>query len=325
MARNSLHVAAKQGDVLTLRRLLQADASRPDAINAYDHHGNTPLMYAVSEHRSPPDAVALLISHGASVHQVQSGMFDTDMPVMALAMRNGNPTKVRLLIEAGAPLNYSRRGGYGPLLDAMYGRSIAHCPQLPKLLKLLIDNNVCLDAVTDYRESALRVLSSHGRFDCIGLLLEAGADDSQLGWTSLMRAVALGTSDDVMTAISLCADLEGRDWWERTAFLMAVQTGDIEKVALLRDAGADMSAVGHCGKPSLFYAIESSQNRMLEWLLDIGADPVQSDKFGETALFNAVECDNVAAVEALLRKGAPLFVFRLRPLVCRTRFRRVKT
>jgi ankyrin repeat protein len=307
MTRSALHLAARRSDVSVLQHLLQTDKSAVTTINAYDNHGYTPLMYAVSETAVPSEVVSLLISHGASAHQVCSGVFEADKSVMALALKNADLEKVKLLVEAGAQLNYARGEGYGPLLDAMFGRNLARCPRLLTVIEFLIENNAVTDAITDYKESPLRVLSREGRFDGIKLLLAAGADESQLYWTSLMKAVALGEAADVERELFAGADLEARDWWKRTAFLIAVQTGDLEKVALLRDAGANLSTVGHFGTPAMFYAARSPQTRMLQWLINNGADPLQADGSGQNALSYALELDNIEAVRFLLGQRLPLF------------------
>jgi ankyrin repeat protein len=61
----------------------------------------------------------------------------------------------------------------------------------------------------------------------VKLLLDAGADKNQLGWTPLIEAVALGSIADVERLIAGGADLEGTDWWSRTAWLVAILVGDI--------------------------------------------------------------------------------------------------
>ncbi len=201
------------------------------------------------------------------------------------ALSEGSPQKVRALIEAGADLRYRCDHGYNALLDAVHGRDVTRDPALLELL-------------------GLRVLSHRGRFDGVRLLLDAGADYSQLGWTPLMEAVATGTLDDVETALAQGAGLEERDWWDRTAWLIALLTGDTAKASLLRERGADRAACGRCGQPPLFYAIEGHHPEMVRWLLSAGADVHQPNDFGWTALIWAAELDDLAAVEVLLDAGA---------------------
>src|SRR3954471_19243022 len=113
------------------------------------------------------------------------------------ALAGGDPREVADLIAQGADIRYRRDHGYTALLDAVHGRDISRDPHLIDLLTLLIAHRVDLDAASTYKESALRVLSRAGRFDAVRLLLDAGADEEQLAWTPLMRAVALGTIQDV--------------------------------------------------------------------------------------------------------------------------------
>ena len=165
-----------------------------------------------------------------------------------------------------------------------------------------------LSGVSSYAESGLRVLSRIGRFDGVRLLLDAGADCSQLAWTPLMKAVALGSLDDVQVALEQGAALEERDWWERTAWLISLLTGDIAKAGLLRKWGADPAARGRCGCPPLFYAIQGHHPDMLRWLLGQGPDVHQVDEFGTTALIEAVDAEDLECVEILLSAGADVGV-----------------
>lgn len=142
------------------------------------------------------------------------------------ALRGGDPQKVRALIEAGADIHYKTEHGYDALLDASFGRD-SRDPRLLELLALLVSHGVDLSGVSRYGESALRVLSRLGRFDAVRLLLDAGADRIQLGWTPLMEAVALGSLADLEAALAKGPALEERDCWSRTPWLIALLTGDI--------------------------------------------------------------------------------------------------
>jgi ankyrin repeat protein len=224
------------------------------------------------------------------------------------ALAEGSPPVVAALIGNGADIHYKAEEGYDALIDAVHGRDVTRDPRMLDLLALLVAHGVDLSGVSADGESGLRVLSRLGRFDAVRLLLNAGADGRQLEWTPLMEAVALGSVADVQAALRQEVALEERDWWSRTAWLIAVLTGDIAKARLLRDWGADTNACGRCGCPSLFYAIQGHHADMLRWLLAEGADVHQSDEFGTTALIEAVECDDRECVEILLASGADVDV-----------------
>jgi ankyrin repeat protein len=226
---------------------------------------------------------------------------------LSMALREGDLQSVRTLIETGADVRYQRDHGYDALLDAVHGRLVTGDPRLLELLALLAAHGANLSGVSAYGESGLRVLSRLGRFDAVRLLLEAGADRSQLGWTPLLEAVALGSLAGVQTTLAHCG-LEERDYWSRTAWLIALLTGDLAKARLLRECGVDTVARGRCGCPPLFYAIQGHHPDVLRWLLREGVDVGQSDEFGTTALMEAVEHDDLECVEILLDAGAEVEV-----------------
>jgi ankyrin repeat protein len=228
------------------------------------------------------------------------------------ALAAGNPDDVRAQVALGANLHYRDANGYDALLNAVHSRDVFGDPRLLDLLQLLISHGVALNGVSKYGESGLRVLSWLGRFDAVQLMLAAGADESLLGWTPLIRAVAIGTLDDVRARLDDGAALEASDTWSRTAWLVALLTGDIDKAALLRERGADVNAVGRCSKPPLGYAVRSRQLPMLRWLIDqgdhertgFGID--QPDEFGSTMLIEAARIDHVGAIQLLLQAGAAI-------------------
>ncbi len=232
--------------------------------------------------------------------QILNSMKDDLRTALAL----GDPQKVLALINTGADIHYQADHGYDAFIDAVHGRDVLHDPHLIELLELLLDNGVSVTGMSTYGESAVRVLSRIGRFDAVRLLLDAGANSGDVRFTELIEAVVFGSLADVNDVIGSGADLEERDFWERTPWLVAVQTGDIPKAQSLLERGAQRDARGRCGKPPLFYAIENGHIPMLEWLLEIGVDLCQTDEFEGTALAEAAGYKNAEAVEVLLRAGA---------------------
>jgi ankyrin repeat protein len=225
-------------------------------------------------------------------------------PVLALALKQGDPERVARLIAAGGNIRYRDEKGYDALIDAVHGRDVRRDSQLLSLLTVLVDAGVDLNGVTQYQESGLRVLSRLGRFDAVQLLLAAGANPDPLGFTPLIRAVALGSLDDVEATLATGAPLEEVDSWERTAWLVALLVGDKDKAKALLAAGAVPDARGRCGSPALFYAVAGHHPQVVKWLLDIGQPVDGVDEFGHAALTRAVEHDDVACVEVLLAAGA---------------------
>jgi len=297
-----LHALTASGRADKLCEKLK-DYSARAQIEEFDRLGRTPLMVAVQSSRADSEIVRLLLDSGANVHQASTGI-EGPRSVLCLAVSAGDPDKVALLLERGAEIGYQREHGYNALIDALYGRDIRRDSKLLELIRVLISQGVELNTVTNYKESALRVLSRVGRFDAVRLLLNAGASEEQLQWTPLIRSVAIGTIKDVAREIEAAASLEERDWWDRTAWLISVQAGELDKASLLKEHGADQGARGRCGKTALLYAIENHHSAMLEWLIQNSAAVDETDDFGTTPLMCAAEYENSEALDRLLRAGA---------------------
>lgn len=301
----TLHRLVKSGDVDAVTELLYLqNAAGITEVNDYDSAGHTPLMAAMTSGNPSVSMVKALIEHGANIHMVSKHPNENDESAISLSVRAGKSAIVRELIENGADIHYRRTGGYDALLDAVHGRDVLRDGGLIDLLQLLIANRVELDSITTYSESGTRVLSRIGRFDAVKCLLDAGAAAGPLGMSPLIEAVAFGTIADVRNELNGDVPLEARDYWQRTAWLVAVQTGDIDKAKLIREAGADTGATGRCGVPALFYAIQNYHTPMLRWLIDNGMPVNGTDQFGTTCLMTAAEFENVEAITELLRAGA---------------------
>ena len=286
-----LHQAVKKGDLDRVRELLSQPLRKID-MNQPDHKGWTPLMYAVTSPESGTELLRTLIRHGANIDETSVSFALSDL------------LKLAVLIEAGADIRYQKEHGYDALINAAYGRDVRHNPQLTEILNLLIANGVSLRGMTTYGESCVRVLSRIGRFDAVQLLLKAGANPDDIKFTRLIEAVAFGSLGDVAAVVESGADLEERDHWERTPWLIAIQTGDIAKAKFLLEHGSDKKVRGRCGQLPLFYAVKNGHVPMLKWLLEIGTDIEQTDDFGHTALRTAVEYCHDESVDILLAAGA---------------------
>jgi ankyrin repeat protein len=248
-------------------------------------------MYAVDSPEAGIEIVRALLRDGANIDHASVCFALSDLQ------------KLALLIEEGADVRYQDEHGYDALINAAYGHEVLRNPHLIDILNLLIANGVSLRGMSTHGESSVRVLSRIGRFDAVHLLLKAGANPDDIKFTRLIEAVAFGSLADIVAVVERGANLEERDHWERTSWLIAIQTGDIPKAKFLLEHGSDKNARGRCGKPPLFYAIEDGHVLMLRWLVEIG-DIEETDDFGETALRAAVESCNHEIVDILLAAGA---------------------
>ena len=219
------------------------------------------------------------------------------------------------MVSICGDIRFSEEGHCGALTLAVYAHHSPGDTTLLPLLVFLLEQGADTDIVSSYSESALSVASDSGRFDAVQFLLDHGADPTPLQWTNLLRAVALGTVEEVRTLLQQGASLEDRDDWERTPWLLSLQAADQRKAELLLAAGVDRNDVGRCGKTPLQYAVEMDNPVLLAWLLSEGFDANAVDEFGRTPLLTAAEYGYADCVIVLLNAGAdPGNAYRARAL-----------
>ena len=298
--RFEFHREVKRGNIGRVRDLLQNGAE----LNAKDRSGRTPLTHALQSPAASVELVELLLDNGGAVAETTPE--GTQCSLASVALRGGDPLKLALVLERGADISYADKHGYDALMDAAYGSYTDRGAGLLDVLRMLIARGVPLNGVSSYGESALRVLSRLGRFDAVRLLLNAGADESQLAWTPLHRAVALDSIDDVKGLVESGADLEAVDWWKRTPWLVAVKCGDLEKARYLVSRGANFTVTGKGGASPLDFAIEGFHIPMLEWLIALGISVESSADCCITPLMAAVQADNLDAIDRLISAGAEI-------------------
>jgi hypothetical protein len=107
-----VHEAAAVGDIARLNALLSAD---PSQVHSLSSDGWTPLHLAAAF--GGPDAVAVLLSHGADVHAYSKTAMRNQPLHAALALSN-SIEPIALLLQHGADVNAKQMGGYTPLHQA---------------------------------------------------------------------------------------------------------------------------------------------------------------------------------------------------------------
>lgn len=294
-----IHYAAARGDLEGVARQLKRGAP-PDARDGEDR---SPLIIAAGDARAGTEMLDLLVGAGADPNAVASMLEKTPLAMAAGSLR---PEWVRGLLDAGADAATQSSQGYGAVLTAVYHCTHRQVDAGLQVVRMLLEAGAHPSGVTSYSESALRVASHLGRFDLIKLLLEAGADAGQLGWSPLHHAVALGTLEETVELLRCGADLAARDWWERTPWLLALAVGDVAKAEALLQAGAVLGDRGRCSETNLTCAALNDGARCMAWLIEQGADVRAADEFGGTPLMSAAENGAVACVAVLLARGADL-------------------
>ena len=290
-----IHSFASKGDVESVRRIL----SRGTSVDLRNESDLTPLACAASNSVADSAMLTLLIDAGADVNAAVDG--GKNFP-LSLAACTGSLEKVRTLASAGADVDAASESGYTALINVMY--KLFNSDKLVLTVELLLELGAATDCETTYGESPLSVPSYFGRFDVVKVLLDRGVDPAPLQWNSLMKAVALGSCEEVRQQLATGSNISDSDCWERTPWLLAAVVGSVEKASLLLNAGADLTDQKLGGLTALAICAENENSEMLTWLLEIGIEIEAVDSADNTALMLAAQADEAECVRLLLEAGA---------------------
>lgn len=285
-----LMVAARSIDgatVETLRWLLDHGAdlqarskgSKTAAWHAAGHGGRLPFhrKATTSDHAL---RLALLLDAGIDPAKV-----DADgRSLLTEACAAGDPARVRLLLERGAPATPQRAPADGRK-QSKKGRTL-NVPGMPKRSRKYVR---CLPSY----EIPLFQAAESGSAECVRLLIDAGADPNERdesGETPLMHA---GSSQVVHVLVAEGADVRARCVSEYDALEhlfnlhswgadAAIDRMDIARALLA--AGADLQYTDKNGWSRLHGAAFRHQAEGVKFLLDSGADQKVRDEGGATAL-----------------------------------------
>ena len=96
------------------------------------------------------------------------------------------------------------------------------------------------------------------------------------------------------------------DWFEAEKLHRAAQSGDVQEMARLVEAGFTVNEFDDLSRTPLHYAVEAEAYKAAQWLLEHGAEvnANQEELIGETPLCLAVQRDYPEMVELLLKHGA---------------------
>lgn len=170
--------AAKLGDAATLTALLQRGFD-PDTV---DEQGNSLLMLAARE--GNPDAVAALLKFRPRLGR-RNAVGDS---ALMLAVLKGESAVVKLLLDAGAPVNHD---GWTPLMYAAFeGRT--------EILERLIAGGADVNALAPNQSNALMLAARNGHIEVVRRLLKTDVrldQKNDSGFTAESWALANANTD----------------------------------------------------------------------------------------------------------------------------------
>lgn len=264
--------AVTRGDQPTVKTLLKTVK-----VNAKKGDGTTAL--AVAAYQDDLPMVDLLIRAGADVNLAN----DYGVSPLSLACQNANEAMVDRLLAAGADPNQAQWSGETPLMTCAAAGAVEATKQL---LAKGADPNA---AEKEHGQTPLMWAASSKQPRIVMAMIEHRANVNA-------RSKIQKEPEPFVVAPSVSA--YDRNYPPTTRFrrtsggftpiLFAAQQGDIETVAALLAAGADINDRTEEEGTVLLVAIASGHEKLAAWLINKGADPNAVDANGITALHFAL-------------------------------------
>jgi uncharacterized protein len=149
--------AAAAGDCASLEARLASDATLARAVSA---DGWPPLHLAAAF--ATPEAVSLLLEHGAHVHQLSRNPM-RNQALHACVSLGQSAAIARLLIDSGADVNYVQTAGFTPLHSAAANGN-------RELIRLLVEAGARCDCRCDRGKTPGDYARERGHSEAVELL-----------------------------------------------------------------------------------------------------------------------------------------------------------
>jgi ankyrin repeat protein len=159
--------------------------------------------------------------------------------------------------------------------------------------------------------SLLNKVIESGNGEAFSLLIENEELYKSLENEDLLKLAIKSPSEKIF---SICLDRclflisktnpdDKNNFLTRSLFLTA-RFGDIQKIKLLLEKGADINATPYDSKTILHQAAKDNDASVVEFLLDCGIAVNSKDRFNRTPLYVAAAANEEKVVELLLKRGA---------------------
>lgn len=291
--KRQLLLAAKRGDALSLKKILQQGVDADSA----DAKGVPAVAWATFA--GDPETIRLLLDAGVNVRNKAPNSL---LIYLAEGAFRGRPQTeiIDKLIAAGADVNASN-----PYQGTVVNKAIIQAPHsLPfEAIKALIKAGVDVNAPDAIGYTPLMLAARPNQEELVELLLSAGAKRSlhakdRDGRSALIFAAG-AYRDSTLAIVKLLlangATVNEADEAGETPLMLAARGGSIETVQTLLKAGAAINAKDRKGQTALVYATREiyTTNRIgsqiVKLLLAAGARINEVDASGRSALIHALE------------------------------------
>ena len=259
--------AVRIGDISNARTLLNNKAD----VNASRNDKTTAIAWAV--YNNNEDMVDLLLRYGSDGPDV-SAANENGVAPLHLACNNNNAAIIAKLLRAGADPNASKWTGETPLMTCANTGS-----------KQGVEDLLAHGADVNARENnkdqtALMWAAAEGHAEIVKDLIDRGAELNPRSRTVMEPEPYLIKTESTMGQNFPTTTRFRKYTGNFTPLLFAAQSGNVDTIRYLLDAGADINESSDEDGSPLVIAAASGHEELALYLLERGADPNITNAWG---------------------------------------------
>ncbi len=261
---------------------------------------------------------------------------EMEQPII-VASQNANPKIVKMLIDAGAPLDTFSKNGFTPLFISMIQINYKKKPKYLEIFNMIMEGDIFpdlrakdgstpLEYALNKRKHFAKALLEKGadpnlilkdgdylifrviradRQSMMDVLLNYGVDIEKVGpdgHTPLIEAVTLGRTQLAFTLLDNKANYFVKNKKGQNCLEIALESlnAEMAKLLLLEIPSYKLDKLDE----RLVYSVTGGADQMVSLLLENGANPNTKSEKGDPVLVIAAKRGHLEIVEMLLNQGA---------------------
>ena len=292
----------RDGRTEVVQILLQHGANKEAPLK----NGNTSLAEAGV--RFHFNIARMLIEAGSSIETLDS----TRCTPLLRAAFKGDEAMVRWLLNRGASKEARDKNGSNAVF---FATATAIVSGQTNTLKTLLEFGISVDTKGNNNYTSVSLAAQQGDYDCVKLLLDAGADPNLhgangSGYTALAEASHHGRADVVKLLLDHGAKWEIGSNSGFSAVSVAAHNSRRAIIRILAEHGANLDQPGFSHKnrdlsvTPIMRAAMKGDHQTVDVLAELGANLDARDAIGRTALIIAASKNHEQCVSVLIQRGA---------------------